>query len=155
MVQVPVLAGQFLTVLHDKRATSAQTLYDVMAKDDKALHNLECLAALDIFEAKWAAYTQHPTSLPFAHPATLVFAGWHAVRQADRSFQHEAHGHAAKKGLPTHDPEPHPPESDNVQTMFAERVNAVLEPVARMLQQTFLTEPPAVEPSPKMPISRR
>lgn len=43
-----------------------------------------------------------------------------------------------KKSLPTHDPEPEPPEDGNLQALFAERVNAVSEPVAEALRTAFL-----------------
>lgn len=145
LTQAGTMAEQFLKALQAKKGKATQTLYQIFAHDhDDALRNLECLVALDIFEAKWTAYTRQPGTMPFAHPATLVFAGWHAVQQADRTFQHEAHGHAAKKGLPTHDPEPQPPEDGNLQAMFAERLNAVLHPLAEALQAAFEAAPLAV-----------
>ena len=144
LTRVPFLAGQFLSNLAAKPDKVAQSLAQVIAHDDDAQRNLECLVALDIFEAKWDAYTQNPTTIPFAHPATFVFAGWHAIQQTDRAFQHEAHGYAAKKGLPTHDPEPEPPEEGNLPALFAERLNAVLEPVAEALKETFLHTAPGL-----------
>ena len=144
LTQAGAMAGQFLEALQAKHDKSAQQLAQVIIHDINALRNLECLAALDIFEAKWTAYTEHPTSMPFAHPATFVFAGWHAIQQADRAFQHEAHGHAAKKGLPTHDPEPDPPEEGNLQAVFSERLDAVLRPVADALKEAFLHTVPAL-----------
>lgn len=148
LTQAGAMVGQFLEALQAKRDKSAQQLAHVLLHDPHAQRNLECLAALDIFEDKWVAYVQHPTTMPFAHPATLIFAGWHAVQQADRAFQHEAHGHAAKKGLPTHDPEPNPPEAENLQALFAERIQAVLEPLAQALRAAFVAAPPAVEAPP-------
>ncbi len=41
-----------------------------------------------------------------------------------------------------------PPEEGNLQALFAERVNAVLEPVAQALQAAFVAAPPAVEAPP-------
>lgn len=145
LTQAGTMAEQFLKALQAKKGKATQALYQILTHDSSAQRNLECVIALDIFEAKWTAYTLQPGTLPFAHPATLVFAGWHAVQQTDRTFQHEAHGHAAKKGLPTHDPEPHPPEDGNLQAVFAERLEAVLHPLVEALQAAFDTAPPAIE----------
>lgn len=144
LTQAGAMTQQFVRALQAKSDKVAQQLAQVILHDDDAGRNLECLVARDIFEAKWNAYVHLPTVIPFTHPATFVFAGWHAMRQADRAFQHEAHGHAAKKGLPTQDPEPESPEDGNYQALFAERLNAVLEPVAEALKETFLHTAPAL-----------
>ena len=151
LTHVPFLAERFLAVLQAKPSKTAQQLAQVILQDDDAQRNLDCLTALDIFEDKWNAYIHSPAVIPFAHPATFVFAGWHAIQQTDRAFQHEAHGHAAKKGLSTHDPEPEPPEDGNLQALFAARVNAVLEPVAEALKTAFLLPPTRTTEDRKLP----
>lgn len=100
LTHVPFLTERFLAVLQTKPSKTAQQLAQVILQDDDAQRNLDCLTALDIFEDKWNAYIHSPAVIPFAHQATFVLAGWHAIQQTDRAFQHEAHGHAAKKKSP-------------------------------------------------------
>ena len=142
---VPTMAQRFLRDLGAKRGKPAKQLAQAITQSQTAQRDLASLIALDIYEDHWAAYAQQPTQNPFATPAALVFTGWHIVQQADRTFQHEAHGHWAKHGLPEHPAESDPPDIESPQAIFTTQVQAILGPVAEALRTVFADSQPALD----------
>jgi len=142
---VPTMAQRFLRDLSTKRSKAAKQLTQAITQSLDAQRDLAGLIALDVYEDHWATYAQQPTQNPFATAAALVFTGWHIVQQADRAFQHEAHGHWAKHGLPEHPAESDPPDAESPQAVFTAQVQAVLSPVAEALRTVFADSHPALD----------
>ena len=137
---IPSLTRQFLTALHAKRDKPSQRVWDAITASAPARENLMALIALDIYEDRWAQYVDHPTTIPFATRAAFVFTGLHMVEQQDRAYQHEAHGHWAKHGLPEGSADSDPPTAENPQARFQEAARAILQPLGQALQAVLIAD---------------